>query len=334
MNKKHIVLAVVLGLSVIGYMFYKDVDTHKFSGIQFGFQTWMGIVLAILCFAAQNFGMMWRYRLLTEGRLSWKQVFRVNVLCEFTSAVTPSSVGGSSLIFLYLYKEGISAGKSTMVMIASLFFDELFLFLSCIVIACLFPFDTLFGETAWINAGVKWVFFAVVTAVGLWTLLLYIALFYKPQWIKAILIALFSLPFLRRWKEKIVHLTDDLVSSSQRMRQHDISFWLRPFASTACAWCFRYAIVNALLLAFSSGGNHLLAYARQWILWMISIVSPTPGGSGLSEYMFKVYYADFFPDISTTILVALVWRIITYYSYLIAGAFVVPHWIKGNPKSL
>lgn len=328
MNKKHIALAVIIGLSVIAYLFYKDFDSQTFSGLHFSMQMVVGILIAACCFVCQNTSMMWRYRLLTENYLSWQQVFRVNILCEFTSAVTPSSVGGSSLIFLYLYKEGMNAGKSTAIMIASLFLDEFFLCLGCIAVVCFFPLDTLFGEAALVTSSVKWLFFLVVSAIAIWTALLYTALFHKPQWVKSLLLTFFSLPFLRRWKEKIRVLTEDLVTGSKEISGHSFRFWIRPFLATASAWCFRYAIVNALLFATATNGDQILAFARQWVLWMISIVSPTPGGSGLSEYMFRVYYADFLPDVGTTLLVALVWRIITYYSYLVAGVFVVPRWIK------
>lgn len=332
MNKGYILLAVALGLFVIAYLLWKDFGSYDLSVIRLDGRMAMGIGLAVVCFALQNFGMMWRYLSLTRGFLSWGQVFRVNVLCEFTSAVTPSSVGGSSLIFLYLYKEGMTPGKSTAIMIASLFLDELFLFLCCLLVVCFFPLDTLFGQAAWFTSSVKWLFFLIVGGVGLWTGVLYVALFHKPHWVKAMLLLLFSLPLLRRWKDKIAHVADDLVTGSHEIHSLGLRFWGRPFAATAIAWCSRFAIACALLWAFAAHGNYLLAYARQWILWMISIASPTPGGSGISEYMFRVYYADFLPDVGITLIVALVWRIITYYTYLVAGVFVVPRWLKGKQK--
>lgn len=328
MNKRHIIIAVLLGLSVIAYLFYKDFTPQVFAELHFSTQMATGILLALLCFACQNAGMMWRYRLLTERQLSWKQVFRINTLCEFTSAITPSSVGGSGLIFLYLYKEGIDAGKSTAIMIASLFLDELFLCLSSFTIVCIFPLDILFGETTGLTSSLKWIFLLIATAVSLWTTILYVALFHKPQLVKSLFLFFFSLPLLRRWKEKIQIMTDNLVTGSQEIGRHRFRFWIKPLLATAAAWCFRYAIVNALLFAFTSGGKQTLAFARQWILWMISIASPTPGGSGLNEYMFKVYYADFFSNAGTTLLVALIWRLIIYYSYLIAGVCTIPYWIK------
>lgn len=331
-NKIYILLAVLLGFSVVGWMVYKDFDQLDFSVIQLDrWQLWLSFALALLFFVSQNFFMTCRYKFLTRDLLNWRQVFRVNVLCEFTSAVTPSSVGGSGLIFLYLYKEGVSAGKSTAVMIASLFLDELFLCVSCALLALLFPVDELFGGGWWLTSSVKWIYAIVVAVVALWTLFLYLALFCKPDWVRSVLLTVFSLPLLRRVKERVRKLSDDLVTSSHEMSRLGLAYWLKALGITALSWCSRYAVAVALLLAFTTRGNLWLAYARQWVLWMISLVSPTPGGSGVSEFMFKVYYADFFSagDVATTLLVIVLWRLITYYSYLVVGISIVPRWLKG-----
>jgi len=61
------------------------------------------------------------------------------------------------------------------------------------------------------------------------------------------------------------------------------------------------------------------------------IVSPTPGGSGVSEYAFKEYYKDIFTSKysdSAIIFVTLIWRMISYYLYLLLGLLVIPNWIK------
>jgi len=49
-----------------------------------------------------------RFRHLCQRKLSLSQSFRINVLCEFTSAVTPSAVGGSGvaeLMFRLYYSD-------------------------------------------------------------------------------------------------------------------------------------------------------------------------------------------------------------------------------------
>lgn len=68
----------------------------------------------------------------------------------------------------------------------------------------------------------------------------------------------------------------------------------------------------------------------------MQLIAPTPGGSGFAEYIFTRYLGDFIPVSDTAvaasiaIALALIWRLISYYPYLILGVFVVPKWLKDN----
>ncbi len=75
----------------------------------------------------RDVGYMIRIKILSEQQLTWKQSFRIIMLWEFTSAVTPSAIGGTSLAVLYVNKEGIPVGRSTAIVMATSFLDELFL---------------------------------------------------------------------------------------------------------------------------------------------------------------------------------------------------------------
>lgn len=329
-NPCYVALPIVLGLAVIGGMFWKEFDPSMFDSLVPDARMCFGVVLAALFMVCQNLALTQRFKILVGEKLSWKQVFRVNMLCEFTSAATPSAVGGSSLIALYLHREGLGGGEGTSIMIANLFLDELFLSVACMAVLLVFPGSVLFLDGAAIDTGVQIVFVAVLAAVFLWTLVLYVALFHKAEWVGGMLSALFSLPFLRRWKGNIDKLGSDLVTSSHELSSRPLWFWAKCFLVTALGWCSRYWVVNALLLAFSSGGDHLLAFARQLVIWMVLVVTPTPGGSGFGEYMFKVYYGDFFTTAGTALVAAFIWRLITYYSYLIIGVCILPQWVNST----
>lgn len=324
----YILLPIFIGLSVVGWLFYKDFDPDLFTGLHFSKRMAGGVFLGFLFILGRDFGLIARFRLLSDHELSWRQAFHVNTLCEFTSAVTPSAVGGGSLLVLFINKEGIDAGKSTALMITSLFLDELFLVLACPVALLLFSFDDLFGNVTVLSSGIKILFFTIYTLIVLWTLVLYLALFYRPEWVKRLLMVLFRLPLLRRWHDAVGKLTDNLVLSSHEISHRPFLFWLKAFGLTCFSWISRYLVVNALLVAFTASGHQLLAFMRQLILWIVMTVSPTPGGSGVSEYMFRVYYADFFTVGGMALIVAFVWRVITYYMYLLMGVCVLPGWVK------
>ena len=321
-------IPALIGLGVISWMFSREFNAELFSQVRFSGKIIFGILLAFLFMIGRDIGLMWRFRLFSGNFLTWRQAFHINILCEFTSAVTPSAVGGGSLIPFFLNKEGINAGKSTAITLSCLFLDELFLVVACPLILMLIPFDDLFGTKTIITTGTKILFVAIYVLTVLWTLILYLALFRHSELVRALFLKLFRLRLLRRWYPNIVSLTDNLVTSSHEMSDRPFSFWAKAFGVTTLSWCSRYLVVNALLLAFALSGNHLLAFARQLILWIILMISPTPGGSGISEYMFTVYYADFFSIVGVALIVAFVWRCITYYPYLVAGIFILPQWIK------
>ena len=126
-----------------------------------------------------------------------------------------------------------------------------------------------------------------------WTLILYTGLFKKPEWIRDSLNKIFKIRMLKRWGKQVSELGDNLVVSSHAIGKKPFSFWISAFGATVFSWTSRFLVVNALLLAFSPvTGKQLLAFGRQFILWIAMTVSPTPGGSGFSEYMFSQYYAD------------------------------------------
>jgi glycosyltransferase 2 family protein len=58
-----------------------------------------------------------------------------------------------------------------------------------------------------------------------------------------------------------------------------------------------------------------------------TLISPTPGGSGVAEFVFSGFLGEFIPSGLTPAL-GLMWRIISYYPYLFIGAIILPNWLK------
>ena len=107
------------------------------------------------------------------------------------------------------------------------------------------------------------------------------------------------------------------------------------FVSTAGIWVLRFLIANAAIMIFNplSGADNLMCFARQYILNIIGIIVPTPGGSGFAEVMFNDFLAEYISQKVSTMVITPVWRISTYYYYLIAGVIILPQWL-GKSKLL
>ncbi len=325
-KRGYILIPVAIGLIVVGWLFHKEINMSVISSITFSRRMILYIALAFLLMVGRDLGLMWRYRLMSDKKLSWLQVFNVNILCEFTSTVTPLAIGGSSMVVLFLNKEGLNAGRSAAIMISCLF--ELFFVLACILFFFIVPLPDLFGTSTALSVGVQTIFFVANAIIAVWTFILFTALFKRPDWVKKTLFRIFSLRLLRSKRKQVTRFTKSLENCSSELSKKSFLFWIKSFGATVFSWCCRYLVVNALLLAFTPLGNHLIAFGRQLILWILMAVSPTPGGSGLGEFMFKEYYSEFFTVSGVAIIVAFLWRIITYYLYLVAGVCIIPHWIK------
>lgn len=334
MKKWHLWVAASIGLVVIAIMMAREFSMESLQKLQFTPRFFWGVGMAVVFFALQNWMLTLRFHHLVRRKISLWQCFRINVLCEFTSAVTPSAVGGSGLAFIYLSREGVAIGRSIFTMFAALLADEPFLGISSLLLYLLVPSHFLFslGGESWVKGSVQLAFLGSTLIVMAWTLILYVLLLLRPDSFGWVLKGCCKIPFLRRFLPKAEKFSHELTMASREAKLEGKKFWIQLMGYTSMAWLFRFAIVVAILIAFHARGNMLLAWSRQWVMWMISILSPTPGGSGVAELMFRLYYTDFLPDASLAILAAMLWRLIFYYPFLVMGTLVLPKWMESNRK--
>lgn len=286
------------------------------------------IFVALLFMIGRDLGFMIRYRYLTDKMLSWKQALKVTLLAEFGSAITPSTVGGSSMAILFLAKEGVSVGKSTTIVFVTLLLDELFFVVTFPILLIFLPFDRLFEASSAFETGVISLFIAAYSIKLAICLALIFGLFFKPQGIRWLLIQIFKLPFIRRWRNAAYKAGDDIIISSREVKGKGWGYWWPLISSTVLSWASRYLVVNAIFMAFFPVHDHLLIFARQFVMWILMVVSPTPGGSGFTEFIFKGYLSEFIPIAALIPVIIFIWRLLSYYNYLFIGAILVPRWAK------
>ena len=336
-----VILPVLIGVSVVVLMFVHDARKENlvevWHSIHFDTRAILCIILAFLFMFGRDFGMSWRFRALTDREIPWRSAFEIDFLCEFTSCITPSAVGGSSMGMVFLNTKGIEFGRATTLMMTTLFLDELFFVVFCPIIVLLTPAGELFsvGEGAFAH-GIKITFWIVYTILFAWTLILFTGIIWKPKWIKKVLSKVTTWGFLKKWHTQALDLADNMVATGKELRTKPFRFWLEVFGGTALSWTSRYLVVNALFLGFVASADHAqwLIFAREFVLWVVLNVSPTPGGSGLSEWLFSEYYGDLVSTAGLALILAIFWRIISYYVYLIIGATIIPGWLKNSVRKI
>ena len=330
-----ILLPVLIGITVVVMMFWhesrKDNLVQVFNEIHFTWRTWLCILLGFVFMWGRDFGLTWRFRALTDRDLSWGKAFKVDFLCEFTSCVTPSAVGGSSMGMVFMNTQGIEIGRATTLMITTLFLDELFFVISCPLVVALTPDKYIFGSDAGaFSQGIKLTFWIVYAIIAAWTFILFTGIIWKPEWIRNLLSKISKWRLLQKWSSDISGMGENMVATSKELKKKPFLFWLEVFGGTALSWVSRYLVVNALFLGFVPVDDRWqwVILARQFVIWVVLMVSPTPGGSGVSEWIFSNYYGDLLPSVGMALIMAIFWRIISYYVYLGIGAAIVPGWLK------
>lgn len=329
---KKIAIPIIIGLLVAFYMLWANTDWAEFEKVHWGWQSLVWMLVALLMMLVRDVAYMYRIRVLTDKQISWRNSFDVIMLWEFASAITPSVVGGTGVALYILNKEGLSVGKSTAMVMITAMFDELFYILTVPLIIffigtqSLFPI-TLQKEIFGITFSAKGIFIIGYCFTFLLTLIIIFGVFISPKTVKKLLIKLFSLKLFRKWYNKIEQVGDDLIQTSTELKGKSIWFWMKAFGATMLSWTARFWVVNFLILAFISVDDHLLIYGRQLVMWVIMLISPTPGGTGIAEFAFEGFLADFIP-IGLGGLLAVLWRLLSYYPYLFIGAIVLPKWLK------
>jgi len=332
-SAKRVAIPIFIGISVTLFMLFRDFKPDSFSKIEINLTFFAYIALALFFLVLRDFFYMLRLRILTDYKISWRHSFQVIMLWEFTSAITPSVVGGSAVAMFIIHQDHISLGRSTAIVMITAIMDELFYIIAVPIVVIIAGSKNIFINGSFNVFGntleTEQVFWVGYVFIVLLILVLSIGIFFNPTGFKRVITRVFRLKILRKWHQKSEHFGDEIILTSKQLKGKPFVFWASSFGVTILSWTSRFLVVNALIAAFSptSIAQHSLIFGRQLIMWVILLISPTPGGSGIAEYFFPVFLGDFLPyGIAPTL--ALLWRFITYYPYLFMGVIIFPLWVK------
>lgn len=327
---RRIIIPVLLGLGVGAFLILRNTELSIISEIRWNNTSYIWLFMALFMVVFRDVGYILRLRILSCKELSWRRSFQVIMLWEFASALTPSVVGGSAVAMFIINKEKIPLGRASAIVMITAMLDEIFYLITVPLILLIVKFPV-FSQNELVILGKTYNSFSVFIIGYLFMLFLTIfiayAVFINPKSIKRFLVKLFHVRFLRKWKDGALKTGNDLISTSAEMKGKSFSFWLRAFATTFLSWTARFSLINFLILAFMPVDNHLHIYATQLVMWVIMLISPTPGGSGIAELIFNDFLSIFLVTGLAPVL-AVFWRILSYYIYLIAGSIILPGWVQ------
>jgi len=330
-----LMIPVVLGLGVVFFLISRQLDLTELQRVRWDLATLWWLSMAIFMYVLRHLFYAYRLYYMTDKAFSFTKCIQLIVIWEFSSAISPTSVGGAGVAFLLLSQEKLPGEKTITVVLYSMVIDTIFILVLLPVLAVVFgaisvrPGAVYFADLD--GYGVTLI--SVLFFMLVYGFVFFYGLFINPNATKRMLFLISSIPFLKRFKMDLRRTAVNMVTAAEVIKRKDYKFHAINFSLTAGAWTTRFMALNFIILALISGVDRtfldqIYIFTRGISMYVITAFSPTPGGAGIAEYLFGGFFSDYIPE-SVGSLVALIWRLITYYPYLILGAIIIPIWIRG-----
>jgi len=344
-----IILPILLGLGVVAYMMWRSFQKEDLPDLDWNLLTVSLLVFTVFLLGLRHMAYALRLRVLTEGEFTWRKCVELIFIWEFSSAITPTSVGGSGVALFVLSQEKLAAGKIAAIIFYTIILDTAFFVLGLPILLLFLGLPMIFpeGDSAGSSVITNSFFISYALMVTYGSLFFY-GIILRPDRIRNLLGWLTSWKYTKRFRRRALRMASDMVTTSKEIRTKPFSYHATAFGATAAAWSIRsawsirFALVMILMIAFVPAVREGLSWAQQTLLYgrleamyVVLALSPTPGGTGIAEAAFGPFLRDFIVDgngkyaAGMAVLIAFIWRLLTYYFYLLAGTIAVPNWIRG-----
>ena len=248
---------------------------------------------------------------------------KVSIIGQYYSALTPSSTGGQPFQVVYMKRNGIPVGASTCILSIKFLTYQLALctFYAVGMLVRGQYFITHFNQVFWISlAG-----FAVNAAAIVFILLILVNRNLVLKLAKGVIRFLHKIHIVKNHEKAVAHTQttiEDFTTALGYVKKYKGKVFVTYLISLAHLTCF-FSVSLLVYTAFGltqHGWTDLLL--MQSFLFISISFFPLPGASGAAEGGFLLFFNAIFPP-QMIYVAMLLWRIITYYANIIAGAAVV-----------
>ena len=336
LRASRVILPIILGLGVVGYLLWKQLKANpdSFSKIIWTGSTFAWIFAAFVLLVLRHLAFSLRMYILSQGHFNFRKCIELIFIFEFSLCVTPTTAGGAAVSLLVMTQEKLSAARTTTIVIYKIVLDTIFFVGTLPILYALNgplmvrPGMDAFWDLDWRAR----IFYLSYVGMACYGLFFFYGLFVNPILIKKGLTSLTRLPLLNRWRDRAEKLANEIIIASEDMRNIPWKHHLAAFATTIIAWTCKFFLISCLIYGITTTHlgfwRELLLYSRLESMFVILAFSPSPGGAGFVEATFYPFLSDFLPNSGVAIVVAFIWRLMSYYAYLAAGAIIIPNWIR------
>jgi uncharacterized protein (TIRG00374 family) len=308
--KRLVWLAVVLVLALLIPFFMGGADMfHRLRNFPLMLLLGMfGMVLVGWCMNTM------RLRLLlgdSARGLGMRKSLAVVMATEFAYCATPGGSGAPLTLVALLSRSGIGPAKSTAAFATDQLNDLVFFLLALIGILIYAVFHQL-------SENLEWMLIASALLIGAG---LCACAGFARYHRRIILLNGKLLKRLKRknttrirWARKLLHFRDALAETWKMPHR----ILLQVFALTCVHWSLRYSVMYLALQGLGVDIDWAWTFLVQMLSLSAGQFSLSPGGAGAAELTSAALLAPMVGK-STAAAAILIWRIVTYYFYLVAG---------------
>lgn len=303
---------------------------------------WWWLIVAVALFLLINFLDAMRINLAVKkvsGRSRPHTSYKSVAICRYYDALTPLATGGQPFQVYYLNKRGLNASSATSVPLAKYIYSQVtYILFSLIVLLC---------SSGFIMTTVNSL---VVTLcyIGLaLNLLLLLAIFFLSISKKVAPRMMFGILKMLKWMhiikdsrtlfKKVMRIVKEYVST---FRMFMTSGWLMffEFALSVVLTLATYSIAFVVYCVFCDFdiGLWYTFLTLQLVCDLAISFIPIPGGAGTAEYSYSTIFASYYAAAGASnifVWAILLYRIMTYYAYLIQGGIILLYdFTIGNKK--
>lgn len=322
---RYIVLSLILSLSGLALVFYYTYTPGMLNQLEY--RRMPGLIIALMI----SFFRVWlsaaKFRFLSEKELSWAASFRIVLVWDFTSAVSPTTVGGAPMALYAMGKESLSLGKASAITLYGVLLDQIWFALAIPVL--LFSgiyYDVVPENAGWVGESIMILIYLALLAYS--SLLAYSVLM-NPRILRIAVSKLFSLSMLKKYKAKVESQSVELEAKANELRRKPFSFILYAFFLSSMSWMARIAVPVSIILSFGQS-DVILSFLRSFALHLAGLFIPTPGGAGGFEGLFALFLGTIMPRKGFIALAIFMWRFIGYYVSVGLGAWGTMWYVNKN----
>lgn len=243
--------------------------------------------------------------------MGWGKSLGCVMATEFAYFATPAGSGAPLTLMAVLARNGIAPARGTAVYAMDQFNDLLFFICALAGISLYALFHNLSARQEGLLGA------SAAMLLGLLTACLALARYHRPvirrlgKWAKQLRVS----PAKRiRWARKLLRFVESFSETLALPTRRLVAV----FALSCVHWALRYSVLYWVIKGL--GGD--LQWAWAFLIQMLSLsagqFSLLPGGAGAAELTSAAMLAPLIGK-STAAAAIVIWRIVTYYFYLVAG---------------